>query len=127
MGSDPALFMTNLLLCYFENKWILNLKRSKLHKACSFTKIFWFTDDLWATNDNGLIKKHSQEMYPEELKLKKENVSSNKIRNYLLATILAWYNLILAPTIPLANTRNRKKRNHNILWIKFIMSLFLIQ
>ena len=33
MGSDPVQFMANLFLYYFENKLILNWKKSNLHKA----------------------------------------------------------------------------------------------
>ena len=66
MGSDPAPFMVNIFLCYFENKWNLNLKRSHLLKTCSFINMVRFMD-LLAINDNGLLKKYFKEIWPEEL------------------------------------------------------------
>ena len=62
MGSDPALFMANPYLNYFENKWILKLKKPNLFKARSFAKIINIIDDLYTTNDNGLFEKHFKEI-----------------------------------------------------------------
>ena len=33
IGLDPAPFMINLFLHSFQSKWILNLKKSNVHKA----------------------------------------------------------------------------------------------
>ena len=58
IDSDPAPFMTNLFLFYLENKWILKLKKSNMHKAHSFTNMFCFIDEFCAVNSNGLCEKH---------------------------------------------------------------------
>ena len=58
MRFDHSQFIANLFLHYFENKWILNLKKLDLHKARSFTNTFHFIDDLHIINDNWLFEKH---------------------------------------------------------------------
>ena len=63
---------------YFENKWILNLQKSNLHKASGFINRFCFINDVCAINVNGLFEKHFKEIYRAELQLKKENMSSTK-------------------------------------------------
>ena len=55
MGSDLAPFMAIQFHYYFENKLTLNLKKSNLHKACSFTNTFRFIDELCAINDSSLL------------------------------------------------------------------------
>lgn len=49
-----------------------------MNKALRFTNKFYFIDDLCAINDNNLFEKYFREIYPEELKLKKENISKTK-------------------------------------------------
>lgn len=56
----------------------MNLKKSNLNKARRFTNTFYFIDDLCAINDNDLFEKYFKEIYPEELKLKRENISKSK-------------------------------------------------
>ena len=43
-GLDPAPFMTNLFLCYYENKWLLDTKKRDLKKARVQSNLFPFTD-----------------------------------------------------------------------------------
>ena len=71
MGSDPAPFMANLLLYYFEDKWIRKTKRKDLFLARKFCNVFRFIDDLAAINDSGEFEKVIEEIYPPELELKK--------------------------------------------------------
>ena len=73
MGSDPAPFMANLFLYFYENKWLMKLKKQDLNKARKFGSTFRFIDDLCAINDGGLFEKHCKEIYPRELELKKEH------------------------------------------------------
>ena len=73
MGSDPAPFMANLFLYYYENRWLKNLKKKDLISARKFSNTFRFIDDLCAINDGGLFEKHHHEIYPPELELKKEH------------------------------------------------------
>ena len=78
MGSDPAPFMANLFLFYFEDKWIRKTKRKDLILARKFGNVFRFIDDLAAINDSGEFEKVIQEIYPPELELKKENVNNTE-------------------------------------------------
>ena len=82
MGSDPAPFMANLFLYYFENKWILKMKKSNLKQARMFGNTFRFIDDLIAINDAGFFERNFQDIYPEEMVLKKEN-SGTKQASFL--------------------------------------------
>ena len=43
-----------------------------------FVNTFHLIDDLCAINDNGLLEKQFKEIYPDQLELKNENVSSTK-------------------------------------------------
>ena len=72
MGSDPAPFMANLFLYYYENKLLKQLKGEDLISARKFGNTFRFIDDLCAINDDGLFEKHHHEIYPPEVELKKE-------------------------------------------------------
>ena len=45
MGSDPAPFMANLFLYYYENKWINKLKKSDIGRARRYSNIFRFIDE----------------------------------------------------------------------------------
>ena len=74
MGSDPAPFMANLFLFYYENKWIRNLKKTDLKRARRFCNTFRFIDDLIAINDHDEFERNFLEIYPPELQLKKENI-----------------------------------------------------
>ena len=72
MGSDPAPFMANLFLYFYENKWVRTLKKTDLNKARKFRYTFRFIDDLITINDNGLFEEYHKEIYPEELQLNLE-------------------------------------------------------
>ena len=74
MGSDPAPFMANLFLYYYENQFIGKLRKEKNNLMYKFGNIFRFIDDLCAINDGGEFGKHIAEIYPSELELKKENI-----------------------------------------------------
>ena len=73
MGSDPAPFMANLFLYFYENKWLSELKKKDLFSARRFSNTFRFIDDLCAINDDGLFEQHYKDIYPPELELKKEH------------------------------------------------------
>ena len=73
MGSDPAAFMANLFLYYYESRWIKELKRTNLTNARKFGNTFRFIDDLIAINDDGEFEKNFPDIYPPELELKKEH------------------------------------------------------
>ena len=73
MGSDPAPFMANLFLYFYENRYVLNLKKQNLMLARRFCNTFRYIDDLCAINDNGEFERTFKDIYPMELELKKEN------------------------------------------------------
>ena len=77
MGSDPAPFMANLFLYYYENKWIKNLKKVNLQKARKFCNTFRFIDDLLTINDNNEFLQSIHEIYPAELQLNLEHSGEN--------------------------------------------------
>ena len=52
--------------------------KANLHKAHNFTNTIPFLNGFCAINVNGLFEKHFKEIYPEKLKLKKENISNTK-------------------------------------------------
>ena len=74
MGSDPAPFMANLFLFYYENKFMKSLKVSNIAKARRFSYIYRFIDDLNSINDYGEFERCYREIYPPELELGKENL-----------------------------------------------------
>ena len=78
MGSDPAPFLANLFLHYYENKWIRTTKKHDMNKVRRFTNVFRFIDDLVAINDNGEFERCYSEIYPPELELGKENIGYNQ-------------------------------------------------
>ena len=63
--------MTSLFLYYYERKWLLKTKKWDLQKAGIFSSIFKFIGDLW-TFDNNKFKNNYNNIYPDELQLKKE-------------------------------------------------------
>ena len=77
MGSDPAPFMANLFLYYYENKWIKNLKKVNLQKARKFCNTFRFIDDLLTINDNNEFLQSIHEIYPAKLQLNLEHSGEN--------------------------------------------------
>ena len=76
-GSDPAPFMANLFLYYYENKWLKSIKSSNIALARKFSNMFRFIDDLLVVNDDDEFSKFIKNIYPPELKLTKENGNSN--------------------------------------------------
>ena len=73
MGSDPAPFLANLFLYYYESKWVKNLKKDNLQKARRFSHTFRFIDDLLTINDNNLFLQNFKDIYPPELQLNLES------------------------------------------------------
>ena len=73
MGSDPAPFMSNLFLYYYENKWVRSLKKVNLQRARKYSYTFRFIDDLFVINDDGEFERSFRDIYPPELELNKEH------------------------------------------------------
>ena len=75
MGSDPAPFFANLFLFFYEAKWMKELKKKDYTKALKYGNINRFIDDLIAINDCKEFMNTFLQIYPQELKLNKENDS----------------------------------------------------
>ena len=69
MGSDPAPFVANRLLYYYESRGMNERKKKDLIRARKRCNIFIFIDDLNAINDAREFEEHFQDIYPEELEL----------------------------------------------------------
>ena len=75
MWSDPALFTASIFQCYYEKMWLLQTKKQNLRKARIFSSVFLFVDDL-CTFNNDIY--HCNDIYPDELELKKKNEDPRK-------------------------------------------------
>ena len=73
MGSDPAPFMANLFLYYYESEHVRKGKKNDIFTARKFRHTFRFINDLLAINDDGEFENCFSDIYPEELELKKEH------------------------------------------------------
>ena len=83
MGTDCAPFLANLFLFSYENEWRMRLKNEDPHLARQFRNSVRYIDDLLTINNDGLMKKHTNEIYPKELELKHENSECHKNSSYL--------------------------------------------
>ena len=61
MGSDSAIFVTNLFQFYYEDRRIEKLKRNDVVIAWGFGFKFRFIDDLTAVIDGGKSEKATSE------------------------------------------------------------------
>ena len=76
MGIDPAPFMANLFLHYYENKFILSLlEQGDSKKAELLRYTFRYLDDLFNVHDNNYFESIFKDIYPPELVLSKTNSS----------------------------------------------------
>lgn len=73
MGTDPAPFMANLFLYFYENKFLQEFKKNNKRDARKFAYVWRFIDDLFAVNDENKFEENICNIYPVELELKKEN------------------------------------------------------
>ena len=64
MGSDPAPFLANLFLYYYESQFIKKCQREKNKGVYKFGNIFGFIDVLNAINDNGEFEKYIKKHIP---------------------------------------------------------------
>ena len=72
MGSEPASFMADLFLYIYEKKWLLQTKKMEPAKGSFVSNIFRFIGDL-CTFSNDELENSYNDIYPDELKLKREN------------------------------------------------------
>ena len=83
MGTDCAPFLANLFLYSYEHDWVLEKKKTDLPLAQHFSRSTRYIDDLLTINNNGLMKKYMNEIYPVELELKHENSKNDQQTSYL--------------------------------------------
>ena len=78
MGTDPAPFMANLYMFYYEFKWITELMDSDYGVAkCLYGHTRRFIDDLVTLNNKGHLGANWENIYPSGLILNKENKLDN--------------------------------------------------
>jgi hypothetical protein len=87
MGIDPAPYIANLYLYYYEFTWLRNKMKSEFGMVRkNYSKINRFIDDLLAINNGNHLNSHWKEIYPNEMILKKEN-EGNKEATFLDLTL----------------------------------------
>ena len=70
---DPAPFLANLFLVFYEIHWVKNLQGTYYGRARKYNKNFRFIDDLGTINDGREFERSHNDIYPEELLFNKEN------------------------------------------------------
>jgi hypothetical protein len=66
MGTDPAPYIANLYLHYYESRWMEELAKTNYTAARRYyTHTRRFIDDLCALNNNDEVKKHWKSIYPK--------------------------------------------------------------
>ena len=78
MGTDCAPLVANLFLFYYEYKYMRNLIKCNLMLAKRFTNTMRYIDDLLTLN-NTSFNSAIDDIYPEELTLKKTSESSTAL------------------------------------------------
>ena len=73
MGLDPAPFLANLYLSYYEIHWVGSWRRIDLARAKKFINNYRFIDDLAVLNDDGEFERSHKSIYPKDMTLKKKN------------------------------------------------------
>ena len=74
MGTDCAPLVANLFLFYYKYKYMKNLIKTNYMLAKRFSNTMRYIDDLLTLN-NTLFHSAIDDIYPEELKLKKTSSS----------------------------------------------------
>ena len=78
MGTDCAPLLANLFLFCYEYKYMRNLIKTNLMLAQKFSNTMRYIDDLLTLN-NPLFQSAIEDIYPDELKLKKTSESSTAL------------------------------------------------
>ena len=73
MGTDCAPFLANLYLYALEFKFLDKMTRHNIYIARKFSNSFRYIDDLLMFNNDTLMNKYMNDIYPKELVLNKEN------------------------------------------------------
>jgi hypothetical protein len=73
MGTDCAPFLANLYLYTLEFAFLDKMTKTNIYIARKFSDSFRYIDDLLTLNNDELMDKYMNEIYPKELILNKEN------------------------------------------------------
>ena len=83
MGLDPAPFLANLYLSYYEIHWVDRLRRIDFARAKKYVNNYRFIDDLSALNDGGEFERSHKSIYPKGI-----NKNKRKIIMEYMSTLL---------------------------------------
>ena len=86
MGTDCAPFLANLYLYYHEFKFMEKISKTDYKVAKKFNHSHRYIDDLASLNNDGYFQKYAGDIYPDSLKLNKEN-KTNKEASFLDTSI----------------------------------------
>lgn len=78
IGMDAGPYIANLTLWYFENRFLESTYRSKYLIAKKLQYTFRLIDDITSLNSDGYFSQYFNQIYPDCLKLNKENESDDK-------------------------------------------------
>ena len=78
MGIDPAPQMANLYLYFYEAQYMKMMTEEDYGKAIKFNKTKRFIDDVGSINNDGLLVKDKERIYPKELVLNEENINDKR-------------------------------------------------
>ena len=78
MGVDPAPQMANLYLYFYEFAYMERLTKEDYKKAKKFNNTTRFIDDLSTLNNDGVLSKEKEHVYPPEMVLNKENANDQE-------------------------------------------------
>jgi len=78
MGTNSAPLLADLFLHTFEYDFLLKTMKADLSKAVEYSNTFRYIDDLFSVNNDN-FGKSIREIYPSELELKDNNLSSKEV------------------------------------------------
>ena len=76
--SPSTYYGKSVFILLRENKLLLNTRRKDLRKARLFSNTFCFIDNLCAISIYLELDRNLKNVYPSELQLKKENISTSE-------------------------------------------------
>ena len=82
MGTDCAPLLANLFLFYYEYKYMKNLIKNNIILAKKFNNTMRYIDDLLTLN-NTQFDAAIQDIYPQELQLKKTTENATALSYYM--------------------------------------------
>ena len=75
---DPAPFIANLTLWFYENKYLEKLYKRDYYSARMMGKSFRLIDDITSVNSDDVFSRHVGDIYPASLTLNNENEINDK-------------------------------------------------